>query len=131
MATNLIPPGRPGRRSRKARGYSDEIRRLHNQGYPFEAIREALAAVGIDVSNRTVRREAARSRDQGQPVGQELGCSSNPQADTPPTSNDAGPWSQPIAALAVPGRWRSGREIAEEFVLANPTNPLVRAKDQS
>jgi hypothetical protein len=35
---------------------------LHDQGYTFEAIREALADVGVVVSRSTVHREIVRLR---------------------------------------------------------------------
>src|SRR5437867_4500038 len=56
----LVPIRPPGRSTRKTRAFALEICELRAQGYTFEAIREALAAAGIHVSNATVRREAAR-----------------------------------------------------------------------
>jgi hypothetical protein len=40
---------------------------LHEQGYTFEAIREALADVGVVVSKSTVHREVARLRPLSRP----------------------------------------------------------------
>lgn len=57
---SLIPRRPPGRCNRKARAFSAEIRRLHAEGYSFEAIREALAEAGVVVSRSTVQREAVR-----------------------------------------------------------------------
>lgn len=56
----LTPRQPPGRKSRKARAFSTEIRRLRGLGYSTEAIREALADVGVHVSKSTVQREASR-----------------------------------------------------------------------
>ncbi|MGE3854738.1 MAG: hypothetical protein AB7K09_23605 [Planctomycetota bacterium] len=58
----LAPRRPPGRWQGKARAFAGEIGRLHAEGYTFEAIREALADVGVVVSNTTVQREVARLR---------------------------------------------------------------------
>ncbi|HEY1128890.1 MAG TPA: hypothetical protein VGF12_05755 [Roseateles sp.] len=47
---------------RRARRYASQMLELRSQGYTFEAIRETLADVGINVSNSTVQREVARLR---------------------------------------------------------------------
>ena len=57
----LVPADPPGRSSRKARRFAQDMRELRDQGYTFEAIRMALAAVGVHVSNATVQREVARA----------------------------------------------------------------------
>lgn len=56
----LTPRRPPGRTTRKALSYASEIRRLREEGYALQAIREALADVGIVVSSSTVWREANR-----------------------------------------------------------------------
>lgn len=56
----LTPKQPPGRITRKARAYTSEILRLRDAGYSFDAIREALADVGVKVSRSTVWRETAR-----------------------------------------------------------------------
>ena len=56
----LVPKEPPGRSTRKARGFASDMRELRAQGYTFAAIREALAAAGVHVSNATVQREVAR-----------------------------------------------------------------------
>lgn len=71
----LIPRRPPGRCNRKARTFSEEIRRLRAEGYSFEVIREALAEAGVVVSNSTVQREAARGTSPTE---------SAPAADTSP-----------------------------------------------
>lgn len=57
----LVPTDPPGRSSRKAKRFAQDMRELRAQGYTFEAIRMALAAVGVHVSNATVQREVARA----------------------------------------------------------------------
>ena len=56
----LTPRQPPGRKSRKVLAYASEIRRLRAEGHTNEAIREALADVGVEVSRSTVQREAKR-----------------------------------------------------------------------
>lgn len=56
----LLPNQPPGRCTRKALPFADEIRRLHAMGYTLEAIRQALSEVGVSVSRSTVHREANR-----------------------------------------------------------------------
>ena len=46
----LQPKRPPGRADRKAAAYASEIVRLRGEGYTYEAIREALAEVGIELS---------------------------------------------------------------------------------
>ena len=46
----LQPKRPPGRADRKAGAYASEIVRLRAEGYTYEAIREALVEVGIELS---------------------------------------------------------------------------------
>lgn len=57
----LTPRQPPGRITRKSRAYASEILRLREAGYSLDAIREALADVGVKVSISTVWRETTRS----------------------------------------------------------------------
>jgi hypothetical protein len=114
----LAPTSPPGRSTRKARGYTSEIHRLRRDGYTFEAIREALAAAGVHVSNRTVQREAARCNAHS-------GTAPIPSNDTPV------PAQAPTAGLpALSGEQLSGKDVAEAFRQRHASNPLIRAKDQ-
>jgi hypothetical protein len=109
----LQPRRAPGRNDRKAATYASEIVRLRSAGYTFEAIREALADVGIEISEATLRRELRR-----------------PQPSAPRTAPTATPASapSPVASAPLPPAptGASGREIAEAFFNANPSNPLLR-----
>jgi hypothetical protein len=120
----LVPAVPPGRSSRKARAFAREICELRAQGFTFEAIRQALAAAGVHVSNTTVQREAARAS---------TGRESRPAAATvqsenvsPPASPDATPGAE--VASVRPGL-RQGRQVAESFMRNQITNPLLRAKE--
>ena len=106
----LTPQHPPGRSTRKARRFEAEIGRLHDMGYSFEAIRQALSNAGVNVSRSTVQREVARRSVRSAPV--------RPQA---------GP-VQPLRSVGAPALpdSRSGKDIAEDFVRNRITNPLLR-----
>lgn len=134
MSTKLAPADPPGRSTRKARAYSADIRQLRSQGYTFEAIRAALAAVGVDVSNRTVQREAARSPDKHAGMADTFGHVTYHSHQ--PASSRGVPVSASKAELAQPAAaaspvHRSGKAVAEEFRRSQCDNPLIRAKEQS
>lgn len=57
-----LDPVGPPTGYRRARRYASQMLELRLQGYTFEAIREALADAGVNVSNSTVQREVARLR---------------------------------------------------------------------
>ena len=128
----LVPKEPPGRSTRKARGFAPDMRELRAQGYTFEAIREALAAAGVHVSNATVQREVARlakgsataaAASSGSRSGHEL------QSAVPTT----GTLVLPTPPLATPDSstevdLRSGKEIAEAFTSSRITNPLALAR---
>jgi hypothetical protein len=117
----LQPKRQPGRTDRKAAAYASEIARLRSDGYTYEAIREALADVGIALSTSALRREVRRLRMQTNGVPSGL----QPSARTP--ANAASPTSAPPRLEASIGP--SGREIAEAFFNAHPSNPLLRTKE--
>lgn len=130
----LVPADPPGRSSRKAKRFAQDMRELRAQGYTFEAIRMALAAVGVHVSNATVQREVARAtqaascaqsvgssvrQDKLPPVLTKSQVSASPPATTEPRS--------PLV-VSVQTDMRSGKEIAEAFASSRITNPLARAR---
>jgi hypothetical protein len=104
----LQPQRPPGRADRKAAVYAGEIVRLRAEGYTFAVIREALAVVGIQVSDSALRREVRRHQKHSLPMRPET-----PAPQTPP----------PVTA-APPSKTATGREIAEAFFNAHPGNPL-------
>lgn len=123
----LQPKRQPGRADRKAAAYAVEIVRLRSAGYTYEAIREAMAEVGIELSTSALRREVRRLRGRSNAVPS--GSPSGPRpaaantANTPPLRS-----SPPAPSSAAPPASR-GRDIAEAFFNANPSNPLVRTKE--
>ena len=115
----LNPKLPPGRVNRKARAFEPEIARLRSEGYTCEAIRAALADVGVDVSLSTVQREAARSKSR--PLSTSRLVAITAAADVPAAT--AIPSQVP---RVLPGDPRTGREIAATFVGKRNTNPLLR-----
>ncbi|RYE79267.1 MAG: hypothetical protein EOO80_06715 [Oxalobacteraceae bacterium] len=114
----LTPSRPPGRVTRKAGAYALEIRRLRDDGYTFEAIRSALADVGIQVSLKTVQREASR-----------VGAAPATAARDPPAVPDLlfASARQPGDAQAVNTVipiGSTGRDVAENFFERNQFNQL-------
>ena len=119
----LEPKLPPGRANRKALRFSVDIRRLRNAGYTFSAIRMSLLDAGVEVSLTTIKREAARQGSDPM-VARRIGAEQHAP-------------SAPVAIAGVPAtsssgaRGASGREIAEAFFTANPSNPLFSTKESS
>lgn len=113
----LTPSRPPGRVTRKAGAYAQEIQRLRDDGYTFEAIRSALADVGIQVSLKTVQREASR-----------IGAAPATAARGPPVphplfANARQPVEAQAANTLIP-TGSTGRDVAEHFFERNQFNQL-------
>lgn len=122
--TPLAPKLPPGRANRKALQFAADIHRLRDAGYTFSAIRMALLDAGISVSLSTIKREAAR---RGACAMRTQGFA---QGSPSPTVLMAGSPDTPMPHLLLsPGP--SGREIAEAFFDAHPSNPLFPSKEVS
>jgi hypothetical protein len=119
----LQPRREPGRRDRKAAVYAAEIVRLRAEGYTFEAIREALADVGIQLSESALRREVRRHQRPADRTPSGV----RPASPAPAIAPASSPPALVPASCAPTGS--SGQEIAEAFFNANPSNPLLRAKE--
>jgi hypothetical protein len=122
----LVPRRPPGRSSRKASAFRDEIVRLQSEGYTLDAIREALAAAGVVVSKSTVQREASRRPSV---YGLAIACQTGPQpvaaaADGQSRAECAQGDSAPRAPELT--QHLSGRDVAAAFVSQRVTNPLLR-----
>jgi hypothetical protein len=121
----LQPRRPPGRADRKAAVYASEIGRLRSVGYTYDAIREALADVGIELSTSALRREVRRLCNP--PI-----CAlSAPQSQA--GSRSAVSTAQASSLALQRGRVTptpsSGHEIAEAFFEAHPSNPLLSTKE--
>ena len=121
----LVPPQPPGRSTRKARGFEAEISQLRTLGYTLEAIRQALACAGVHVSISTVRREARRSK-----VTSPARVARTAAPGAPDRAPSPGPsfGVQAAAPVRTSGDRRSSKEIAEDFMSQQITNPLIRAR---
>lgn len=119
---NLQPRRSPGRVDRKAAGYGPEIARLRQAGYTFEAIREALADVGVELSISALRREVGRIKAVPVPFASSITRAPATKAST----------AMPSLARQLPARSNAtGREIAEAFFSAHTSNPLLRQQERS
>jgi len=121
----LQPKRPPGRADRKAAAYATEILRLRAEGYTYEAIREALVDVGIELSESALRREVRRQ--------QKRSTRALPGVRPPSQAPDVPPLTapQPLVAGPPPSTSASGREIAEAFFNAHPSNPLFPSQETS
>jgi hypothetical protein len=119
----LQPRRPPGRADRKAAAYVSEILRLRAEGYTYLAIREALVDVGIELSESALRREVRRP--------QRRDTRAVPDVRTRPRAPGtlSPPGRQPPPTGPSPSKHSSGREIAEAFFNAHPSNPLFPKKD--
>ena len=121
----LQPKRPPGRADRKAAAYACEILRLRAEGYTYQTIREALADVGIELSESALRREVRRQQQRVVRPAPDI-CPPSPVPDAPSL-----PVPQALATAPPPSRGASGREIAEAFFNAHPSNPLFPTQESS
>lgn len=140
----LVPDLPPGRCTRKALPYADEMRRLYAAGYTLEAIRRALSAAGVMVSRSTVHREVSRatrqplaraSTDTAQRDLDRPSQVNMTQATAPPRAVEAPVSPDPSPPPGKPGQGRfangpSGEEVAKAFMATQITNPFMRQKEQ-
>ena len=126
----LAPKLPPGRANRKALQFAADIHHLRDAGYTFSAIRQALLDAGISVGLSTIKREAARQAPRAvrtQRAGGPQGLPPHP-ADTPVA---AGQMPAASAIVTPTPTGASGREIAEAFFKAHPSNPLLWTQESS
>lgn len=123
----LQPKRPPGRADRKAAAYATEILRLRAEGYTYEAIREALVDVGIELSESALRREVRRRHQRGVRAEPDVRPPSQPPSQAPDVL--ARPVPQPVATGPPPSTSATGREIAEAFFTAHPSNPLFPSQE--
>ncbi|MCR5868494.1 hypothetical protein [Aquincola sp. J276] len=132
-----LEPKHPPRRTRyKLCAYSAEIHRLNAEGYTCDEIRDALAAVGLVVSRSTVQREAARGRQR--PVATSPASSAVAMTTAgvvaPPAVMTTSSGQEPVPSLAtsraVPPADdpRTAKQVAEDFMKDQITNPLLRTE---
>ena len=122
----LQPKRPPGRVDRKAAAYAVEIVRLRSADYTYEAIREALLDVGIELSTSALRREVRRLRGRSRPAPSD--STSMPRPATAARVSTL-PGSAPLATPPATPTTSRGHGLAEAFFNANPSNPLVHSKE--
>ena len=120
---SLEPKLPPGRANRKALRFSVDIRRLRDAGYTFSAIQTALLEAGVEVSLTTIKREAARQGSKPA-LHRAHGSEKHLPSDPPAIAG------VPAASTSL-SRGGTGREVAEAFFNANPSNPLLPTKESS
>jgi hypothetical protein len=121
----LAPQHPPCRATRKARAFEAEIGRLRRDGYTCEAIRQALAASGVNVSKSTVQREAAR-QSKPKALREIANAAPSPSFNRLPPPSPAP--AQPSGSFAEDRR--SGKDIAEAYVRNRHHNPLIRQEQR-
>ena len=127
-SVQLQPKHPPGRKSRKVRAYAAEIHRLQADGYTCDEIREALADAGVVVSRSTVQREAARGLRRMNHTGATgAAAMATPTPAAPPVDRQPAP----PAARPHADDPRTSRQIAEDFMKDQVTNPLMRTERTS
>lgn len=121
----LQPKRPPGRADRKAAAYAGEILRLRAEGYTYQTIREALADVGIELSESALRREVRRRQQR---VGR---AAPGIRPPAPVSGAPSLPVPQAASTGPLPSPATSGRDIAEAFFNAHPSNPLFPTRESS
>jgi len=117
----LEPKRPPGRPNRKALFFEGEIARLRAEGYPCEAIWEALLDAGLSLSLSAVKREAAR-------LGKRTGVPRRSAPATAFTPLQASAFETPATSPASWSSSPSGKDVADAWMKDHPTNPLLRAR---
>ena len=130
LAVKLVPTQPPSHGKRKAWKFETEIVQLRAEGYTLEAIRTALANAGVHVSISTVRREANRAAAPRTVTPVPKATTTSMPTPSHPTAPTTG--FIPAAPLATPilQERRSGKDVAEDFMRNQITNPLIRSKEQ-
>src|SRR6186997_413952 len=112
----LEPKRPPGRPNRKALLFEAEIARLRSEGYPCEAIWEALLDAGLALSLSAVKREVARVRKRAN-----VALRNTPATVT--TRLQASTPHAPVASSASTSS-PSGKDVAAAWMKDHITNPL-------
>lgn len=138
----LVPDKPPGRGTRKALPYADEISRLYASGYTLQAIRQALSAAGVSVSRSTVHREVTRAcalahassstpPRPAAPAPQRISLEAPPQGEGQSVPPPVAPQAARSPGGASPfAKGPSGEEVAKAFMATQITNPFLREKEQ-
>ena len=101
-------------------------------GYTLQAIRQALSAAGVSVSRSTVHREATRRAEPASLPVTIQPAHRNATAMPAPSPAAFSPVAPARKASRSPTSGRlSGKDNAEAFFSAHPSNPLFPTKEIS
>jgi hypothetical protein len=117
-----LDPKRPaGRPNRKALAFEAEIARLRSEGYPCQAIWEALLDAGIALSLSAVKREVAR-------LGRRSGLTRRSAPATAFTPIQASAFQAPVSPPAGTTSSPSSKDVAAAWMKDHISNPLLQAR---
>ena len=117
----LEPKRAAGRPNRKALAFEAEIARLRSEGYPCEAIWEALLDAGLALSLSAVKREVAR-------LGKRAGAARQGAPATAFTPLQASAFRTPVSSPASTTSSPSGKDVAAAWMTDHISNPLLQAR---
>jgi hypothetical protein len=117
----LEPKRPPGRPNRKAIFFEAEIARLRSEGYPCQAIWEALLDAGLALSLSAVKREVARLGKRTDVARRSARASA---LTTVQVSQFQAPVSSPPGTTSSP----SGKDVAAAWMQDHISNPLLQAR---
>lgn len=141
---HLVPDLPPGRCTRKALPFADEILRLYATGYTLEAIRQALSAAGVTVSRSTVHREVIKatrhplvksSTDAARRELDRVSQTATLDSTARLKGGEAPASPRPSPSPSNPGQSSfaagpRGEDVAKAFMSTQITNPFLRDKEQ-
>ena len=117
----LEPKRPPGRPNRKALAFEAEIARLRSEGYPCQAIWEALLDAGLALSLSAVKREVAR-------LGKRSGVTRRSAPASAFTPLQASTFQRPVSPPAGTTPSPSGKDVAAAWMSDHVSNPLLQAR---
>lgn len=101
---------------------------MRAEGYTYAAIVEALEGVGIRTTEASLRREMKRPQQHLKRTPANASSGREPDASPSPTAKPHATAAVPADAPAPEAR---GRQVAEAFFNAHPSNPLFRSEESS
>ena len=117
-----LEPKRPaGRPNRKALAFETEIARLRSEGYPCQAIWEALLDAGLALSLSAVKREVAR-------LGKRAGVATRNAPATAFTPLQRSAFRTPVSSPPDTASSPPGKDVAAAWMKDHISNPLLQAR---
>ena len=117
-----LEPKRPaGRPNRKALAFETEIARLRSEGYPCQAIWEALLDAGLALSLSAVKREVAR-------LSKRAGVATRHVPATAFTPLQRSAFRTPVSSPPDTASSPPGKDVAAAWMKDHISNPLLQAR---